>query len=108
MSKHHGQWQAQGKDIKDPHKGYRREWGQDTVPTKPQGLGWLDEVAEMCTASEFRRREVGGFRAAEKFVKRAPPDGYPTMMRSFYAKDDRYPNARVDLEIYGMAFADQT
>jgi hypothetical protein len=106
MSNHHGQWQAQGDDIKNPPRGHRKEWGQATVPTKPQGLGWLQEVVDMCTDSQYRRREVRGFRAAEKFVRRAPPDGYPTMMKSFYANDDKYRDARVDLEIYGKAFAD--
>lgn len=31
-------------------------------------------------------------------------EGYPSTMKPFYAHDDSYPDARVDLEIYGMAF----
>ncbi|MFH0899323.1 MAG: hypothetical protein V2A73_01710 [Pseudomonadota bacterium] len=45
MSKHHGQWQAQGDDIKKT--GHRREWGQDTVPTKGEGLTWARGRGQM-------------------------------------------------------------
>lgn len=106
MSKHHGQWQAQGDDIKNPPKGHCREWGQDSVPTKTDGLGWLAEVAAMCTVSQRDRRTPVACRKAKRFVRRAPPEGYPTMSVHFPAPQDAYKNARIDLEIYGDAFAD--
>ncbi|MDP3571090.1 MAG: hypothetical protein Q8S42_10705 [Archangium sp.] len=101
MSNHHGQWQAQGDDI--PKPGHRRMWGQELVPTKQQGREWLIEVQEMCQRAELRRREEA-FRDAQRFLSRAPVEGYPSTMKPFYAYDDSYPNARVDLEIYGLAF----
>lgn len=104
MSEHYGQWQAQGDDIKDPPKGHCHEWGQDVVPTKPDGLTWLEAVKAQCTASQRARREQRAFSRADRFVRRAPPDGYPTTHKHFYAEDDAFPDARVDLEIYGLAF----
>ena len=104
MSKHAGQWQAQGDDIKNPPKGHRREWGQDDVPTKRQGSSWLEEVLEMCTGGQRQRRLGQAYREAARFVRRAPAAGYPSMSKHFYCRDDAYPNARIDLEIYGMAF----
>lgn len=101
MSKNSGQWQAQGDDIGG--KGHCVEWGQDAVPTKQQGLTWLGQVEAAC-AHKQRERRAGSFRDARRFVQRAPPGGYPSTSRHFYADDDRYPDARVDLEIYGMAF----
>jgi hypothetical protein len=106
MSEHYGQRQAQGDDIQDPPHGHCQEWGQDIVPTKPEGLGWLTAVNAMCTASQRQRRVGRAFAAAERFVRRAPQGGYPTTMKPFYARDDSYPDARVDLEIYGLAFRD--
>jgi hypothetical protein len=102
MSTYYGQWQAQGEDIANP--GHCRTWGQETVPTKDEGLAWLGEVAGMCTASQRKRRQDKGFNAAERFVRRAPAEGYPTTSKHFYAGDDAYLDARVDLEIYVLAF----
>jgi hypothetical protein len=78
-------------------------WGHDDVPTQAQGHGYLREVEVMCADREQKRRERA-FRDARRFISRAPPGGYPSTMRPFYGKDDAYRNARVDLEIYGLAF----
>lgn len=107
MSAHYGQWQAQGDDIDDPPKGHCREWGQDDVPTKGQGLAWLAETSAMCTKSQRKRREGDACADAVRFVRRAPAGGYPSMSRHFYANDDAYPDARIDVEIYGLAFRDE-
>lgn len=104
MSKNSGEWQAQGDDI--PGRGHRVDWGQDEVPTKTQGLRWLHEVGEECTGSQRSRRETTACRDARRFVARVPPEGYPTTSRQFYARDGHYKNARIDLEIRGMAFKD--
>lgn len=103
VSEHHGEWQAQGDDI--PGRGHRVSWGQADVPTKAQGLAWLGAIATHCTESVRKRRERA-CRDAKRFVDRAPVEGYPSMMKSFYCGGDRYPNARIDLEIYGLAFRD--
>lgn len=105
MSEHYGQWQAQGDDMPTT-KGRTVEWGQDTVPNKEDGLRWLTEVAMQCTASERERREGRACPQAIKFVNRCPPGGHPRTSKHFYARDDRYKNARIDLEIYGLAFRD--
>jgi hypothetical protein len=76
------------------------------VPTKEQGTQWLGEVSVKCTHGQRARREGRACRDARKFVQRAPAGGYPTSSRHFYARDDRYPNARIDVEIYGLAFKD--
>jgi hypothetical protein len=102
VSKNHGQWQAQGADIGG--KGHCVPWGQESVPTKADGVSWLWDVAKMCTQSERERREGRACRAARRFVSRAPLTGYPSTMRSFYSLDDAYPDARIDVEIYGQAF----
>lgn len=107
MSKNHGQWQAQGADIKDPPKGHCKEWGQDSTPTKEEGLGWLAEVAAMCTGSQRKLREKSACPDAKLFVRRAPAGGYPTTSKHFYARSGTYRNARIDLEVYGMAFRDE-
>ncbi len=104
MSNHSGQWQAQGDDIDDPPRGHCVEWGEAEVPTKEQGRGWLGEVADKCTKTQRRRRSGRACRDAKKFIARAPAEGYPTTSKHFYARDDAYVNARIDLEIYGMAF----
>jgi hypothetical protein len=80
--------------------------GRDTVPNKEDGLRWLTEVAMQCTASERERREGRACPQAIKFVNRCPPGGHPRTSKHFYARDDRYKNARIDLEIYGLAFRD--
>jgi hypothetical protein len=108
MSDHHGQWQAQGDDITEPPGGHCKEWGQNAVPTKGEGLQWLVCVVGMCTSAQRRRREARAQRQAERFVSRAPREGYPTTSKHFYAQDDRYPDARIDVEVYGMAFQDDT
>ncbi|HFE45574.1 MAG TPA: hypothetical protein ENJ18_08770 [Nannocystis exedens] len=102
MNNHHGQWQAQGDDI--DARGHCVEWGEIKVPTKEQGRDWLGEVAGKCTRSQRRRREGRACRDARRFIDRAPAEGYPTTSKHFYARDDAYANARIDLEIYGMAF----
>lgn len=106
VSQHYGQWQAQGGDMADPSKGECIEWGQDEVPTKRDGLTWLGGVMDRCTHSQRRLRQVRAELEARRFVQRAPAAGYPTTSRHFYARDDRYPDARIDLEIYGLAFKD--
>ncbi|MBX3270374.1 MAG: hypothetical protein KF729_08950 [Sandaracinaceae bacterium] len=103
MSEHHGQWQAQGDDVSG--RGHRVTWGQDVVPTKADGLEWLEQLAANCSKGEGKRRERA-CRDAKRFVCRAAPEGHPSMMKSFYCRDDAYPNARIDVEIYGFAFRD--
>ena len=105
MSEHYGQWQAQGDDMPTT-KGRTTEWGQDSVPDKNDGLAWLMDVAEQCTAGERARREARACPQAVRFVMRCPPEGHPLTSKHFYARDDRYKNARIDLEIYGRAFCD--
>lgn len=102
MSRHHGEWQAQGRDIGG--RGHRVAWGQERVPTKTEGTTWLQAVLSQCTASERDRRERRALRDAERFLRRCPPEGYPTTSEHFYARCDSHPDARIDLEIYGLAF----
>jgi hypothetical protein len=104
MSEHYGQWQAQGDDIKNPPKGHCRTWGQDTAPTKDEGCTWLGGVMEMCSASQRRCRQARAYPSAQRFVRRAPPEGYPTTSVHFYAFRDSGRNERIDLEIWGYAF----
>lgn len=107
MSDHHGQWQAQGDDVDGNRTGHRKHWGQAGVPTKANGLAWLLEVSGMCTHSQRKRRE-NACKAARRFVRRAPIEGYPTMRKTFSANDSHCRNARIDLEVYGMAFAGES
>lgn len=66
----------------------------------------LADVAAKCTSGERKRRQNRACRDAQRFVSRAPRGGYPSMSKHFYAGDDSYRNARIDLEIYGLAFKD--
>ncbi|MCK6523947.1 hypothetical protein L6R49_21265, partial [Myxococcota bacterium] len=76
-------------------KGECVEWGQDEVPTKAEGRSWLSQVAERCTSSQRARRAVRACKEALRFIKRAPPGGYPTISKHFYAKGDGYNDARI-------------
>lgn len=104
MSKHSGQWQADGDAIKRGGGKQCVEWGQDTVPTKGDGRRWLAQVSDMVTHGERKRLAPNACKDAKKFVRRAPVDGHPTTARRFFADDDT-PSACIDLEIYGLAFS---
>ncbi len=104
MSDHHGQWQADGDDLKTGKQCVL--WGQDTVPTKEDGHRWLAEVSSKLTHGERKRREPRACNDAKKFIRRAPPEGYPSTMRRFHVDKDKPTGACIDLEIYGMAFCD--
>lgn len=101
VSEHHGQWQAQGDDI--PERGHSRVWACDDVPTNRQGMDWLAELMAKCERRQATRR-ARAHKDAMRFLERAPSEGYPSLQRSFYARDDDYKNARIDVEIYGCAF----
>jgi len=77
MSNSHGQWQAQGDDV--PGRGHVVGWTEVAVPTRDQGLRWLGDVIDMCTARQRRTRDRA-YRDAKRYVERAPGEGYPTMI----------------------------
>lgn len=105
MANHSGQWQAQGDDIKTPPNGHCVTWGHGYIPTKSEGHGYLDQVIDKCQKKEKKLREDAEIKA-RRFIDRSPPEGYPTASKHFYCNSDVYKNARIDLEIYGMAFCD--
>ena len=104
---HCGSWQAQGCDI--PHRGHAAPWDQLQRVTKEEGLGFLEQLKELCTAGQRTLRDQV-HRHAVRYVMRAPPDGIQGfLMKSFYVKSPPASarKARIDLEvIVGWAFCD--
>jgi hypothetical protein len=108
---HRGRWQAQGDDIKKPKGGHSVPWNQAIAPTKEQGVQNLTQLYGLCEAQQ-RKLRATVFKKAERYVHRAPPEGYPASGKNkpFYVdpQNPRYPDARIDLDIKaGMAFTDE-
>ncbi len=97
-----GRIQAQGNN---PPVQKSRAWTQDNVPTRSEGLAWLDEVWNSLTPSEKRERQQA-YEDAKRFIQNAPAGGYlAPVSRHFYDPQRKDPDARIDIEIItGAAF----
>ncbi|HEX8459088.1 MAG TPA: Ig-like domain-containing protein, partial [Pyrinomonadaceae bacterium] len=102
---HRGRIQAQGSN---PRLEISKPWSQDDVPSKSDGLRWLDSLWDRLTSSEKRDRQRA-YEDARRFILTAPQDGYEAfpfkISRSFRDPARRDPAARIDIEIIaGRAF----
>lgn len=98
-----GRIQAQGSN---PPVQKSRAWSQDAVPTRLEGVAWLDEVWNSLTAREKSDRQRA-YEDARRFIQNAPDGGYlAPISRTFQDPQRRDPRARIDIEVIaGSAFA---
>ena len=101
-----GAVQAQGDDITQDG-GYTCSWAQNTPVTVQEGLKFLAKIEGQCNASQKEQRNIA-FAKARRFINNAAKDGGVVPEKSsisFYNRDPKPKNARVDIAIAsGLTF----
>lgn len=96
-----GRIQAQGIGCQESES-----WTQDNVPTKNDGITFENALKGKLTKKEIQDRQ-SCFLKFERFINKAPKNGYDDNIKSSFTPYPPIRDVRVDVEIIkGRAFKD--